>query len=98
MPAYIFYGGGILPIALGIVFDADAHANAMPDGRVLTTLGGSARWYKDNKTWASAVNEARVPGTSRRRRLQAGMKPTRQATEATLPYPQGYPQLVVLLG
>src|SRR5262245_58561175 len=49
--------GGILPIALGIVFNADLHAVSLPDGRVLTTAGGSPRWYKDAKTWASAVNE-----------------------------------------
>ena len=51
-------GGCILPIALGIVFNADAHAVSLPDGRTLTTAGGVARWYRDARTWASAVHEA----------------------------------------
>jgi hypothetical protein len=47
-----------LPTALGIAFNRDAHAIVMPNERVLTTAGGSPRWYKDAKTWASAVDEA----------------------------------------
>ena len=50
--------GSILPIALGIVFNGDDHTIAMPDGRVLTTAGGRPRWYRDGKSWASAVSEA----------------------------------------
>lgn len=52
------YVDGILPIALGIVFNGDQHAVAMPDGRVLTTIGGEPRWWKDGKAWADAVNAA----------------------------------------
>jgi len=51
-------GGYILPIALGILFNGEAHAIAMPDGRVLTTAGSSPRWFKDAKAWSSAANEA----------------------------------------
>jgi hypothetical protein len=40
-------GGGIIPVALGIVFDGDVHAVVMPDGRVLTTADGSPRWFED---------------------------------------------------
>jgi hypothetical protein len=53
-------GGSIMPIALGIVFDGDAHGIVMPDGRTLTTAGGMARWYRDSKVWASAVSEVRA--------------------------------------
>jgi hypothetical protein len=57
---YAFDGGCILPVG-------DAHAIVMPNERVLTTAGGSPRWYKDAKTWASAVNKAmpRAPGLRR---------------------------------
>jgi hypothetical protein len=44
-------------MALSIAFNRDAHAIVMPDGRVLITAGGSPRWYKGAKRWASAVND-----------------------------------------
>ena len=44
-------------MALGIVFNGEAHAMSLPDGRVISTAGGMPRWYKHAKTWASAVNE-----------------------------------------
>jgi hypothetical protein len=57
-----------LPIALGIAFNRDAHAIVMPNGRVPTTAGGSPRWYRDAKVWASAVDEAMAAEACLRRR------------------------------
>jgi hypothetical protein len=45
VPTYTFDGGGIMPVCLGLIFDSDQHAIAMPDGRTLSTAGGIPRWY-----------------------------------------------------
>jgi hypothetical protein len=41
VPTYTFDGGGILPVALGIVFDPNRHAIVTPpDARTFSTAGG----------------------------------------------------------
>src|SRR5262245_54422382 len=52
------YGDGILPIVIGVHFNADVHALAMPDGRVLSMATGTPQWWKDAQTWGDAINAA----------------------------------------
>ena len=47
-----------MPVCLGLIFDSDQHAIAMPDGRTLSTAGGIPRWYRGAKVSGSAMNEA----------------------------------------
>ena len=56
-----------MPIAIGTVFNPHAHAIAMPDGRVLTTAGGVALWYKNTMLTWHEVGAPHVGGEQRKR-------------------------------
>jgi hypothetical protein len=58
--------GCILPVTLGIVFNAEAHVIVTPDGRALSMADGTPRFYKDAKMWASAGHGRQSPVRGRR--------------------------------
>jgi hypothetical protein len=63
IPSYGYgLGGSIVPVALGIIFNAEVHGIRLPDGRVLAAPEGAMpRFFKDAGTWAAHVNGALAP-------------------------------------